>query len=366
MGVLTFLVTFLTFPLTFPPLTFPPKSCRVELNSMVDIFMSRNVGLVVFLVALVIVLFAWKSQEEVGLSPPVVPLGNEDGVTQPEQPTALDTNGAESEDEGGLSDSETSQSRTSASKITHVPDAQDSATTHSKQSLATDKVKLAVKSRDVKLAVDAFMQFGGCRKVVFTDSGMERRNKILGSAYENMVMSTNSPISYDEIISSQDQMRTDCETLNRDKIEFLDRELADEANNGNQIARFIYAMWSPNDEFGLQLGEEWIMEYEVTALEFTLENLNEGHPLGLYALGLSYSTGEYFTSQRVSLGSAMLIASNMCSGGQFNIDSQLGLNGLVLRAKAKLHPVATEELMLERSTQMYEAYCDRSITNTTK
>ncbi|MFC1796298.1 hypothetical protein ACFL1V_04300 [Pseudomonadota bacterium] len=83
------------------------------------------------------------------------------------------------------------------------------------------------------------------------------------------------------------------------------------AENGNVAARFMYAMWPPPVQSELEAVFDWL-EYTNLAYEFSIQNVNEGEPLGFLALGLSYSGIGYFTPLQPYIGEMLLLAAEKC------------------------------------------------------
>jgi hypothetical protein len=229
-----------------------------------------------------------------------------------------------------------------------------------------DAVQTALSSQDPKVAFDAYLALQRCRDVPLSPEALQNRFAAVDRAQEDPSFNLDSMIAIRDNLAAQQQVQSECVGLLSEKSGELGRKLEDQARAGNQMARFLYAMWAPNDELSLLLGSELLIEFETNALAFTLSNLDEGSALGLLALGLSYSTGDYFTPQHLSLGSALLIASNLCSGGVFLIEPQLGMNSTVLNAKSSFSAVASEELLLEQSTKFYEAHCAQSLSRSVR
>lgn len=84
------------------------------------------------------------------------------------------------------------------------------------------------------------------------------------------------------------------------------------AQNGNAVARFMYAMWPPSPVVHDPEDLFEILEYVDLAREFSMRNLNEMEPLGLLALGLSYRSLGLFTPGNPVAGDAFLIAAEKC------------------------------------------------------
>ena len=88
------------------------------------------------------------------------------------------------------------------------------------------------------------------------------------------------------------------------------------ADNGNVMARYIYAMWPPvqggmGSEETLQL-----LEYQNRALEYTWLNVEEAEPIGLLAYGQSYGSAHgLFTPSNYVQNEIFLLAANKCGLG---------------------------------------------------
>ena len=101
-----------------------------------------------------------------------------------------------------------------------------------------------------------------------------------------------------------------------------------QAKNGHVIARYIYAMWSPSRWLPTRINaipgiifER--LDYESLALEFTWLNIDEGEPLGLFALGQSYLRIAHFTPFHMATGYAFLSAARTCGLSNTWVDSMI-------------------------------------------
>ena len=90
--------------------------------------------------------------------------------------------------------------------------------------------------------------------------------------------------------------------------------LARMAESGSVSARFLYAMWPPNQE--KTAGDQLIawLEYTSNAMDFTWQNISEHEPLGLLAFGQSLEAGRtnYFTIKNHNYGQAFVLAAEKC------------------------------------------------------
>ena len=103
----------------------------------------------------------------------------------------------------------------------------------------------------------------------------------------------------------------------------LRTRLEKQAQNGNAIARYMYAMWQFTGHPGITDNLFKRLNYENLALEFTRRNIDENNPLGLLALGFSYKAGGVFTPFNAVTGKAMLIAAGKCDPSNLLVDSIL-------------------------------------------
>lgn len=193
-------------------------------------------------------------------------------------------------------------------------------------SATEERIGQALDSQDPEVAVAAYRMINRCRSVAFSAADIEQQYDTLDQLREGM--------------------------------------LFERAAEGDPVARFLYAMWRPDDPSSLQNAAQSPLEYEAAALEFTLGNLADGHALGLLALGISYSWGEYFTPARRSLGSAYLLASSLCSGGKFAESSALEMNAAVRENQVLTLRQADERHIAELGTRLCETHCAESLTNT--
>jgi len=104
------------------------------------------------------------------------------------------------------------------------------------------------------------------------------------------------------------------------------KRLEAEAKNGSVTARFLYAMWLPEERNSNQSNLiEWIT-YQGLAWDFTWANIREGEPLGLLAYGrsLEQSGSIYFTPRHYNYGPAFILASQKCGLENPTVDQKVG------------------------------------------
>ncbi|MBT8058310.1 MAG: hypothetical protein KJO33_01870 [Gammaproteobacteria bacterium] len=104
----------------------------------------------------------------------------------------------------------------------------------------------------------------------------------------------------------------DCQAFGEIADADFRRILLAEANAGNVFARYLYAMWPPEEAAANTAA---MLEYQERALDFTWRSIEEGEPLGLLALGQSYrqaGTSPLFTPRNTVLGRVFLLAAAGC------------------------------------------------------
>ena len=227
-----------------------------------------------------------------------------------------------------------------------------------------ERIGQALDSQDPEVAVAAYRMINRCRSVAFSAEDIEHQYDALDQLREMPNLTPESEAQIEQGIAQQDADRRDCLALREREPDLREGTLFERAAEGDPVARFLYAMWRPDDPSSLQNDAQSPLEYEAAALEFTLGNLADGHSLGLLALGISYSWGEYFTPARRSLGSAYLLASSLCSGGIFSESSALEMNAAVRENQVLALRQAGERQIAELGARLYETHCAESLTNT--
>jgi len=97
-----------------------------------------------------------------------------------------------------------------------------------------------------------------------------------------------------------------------------------------------------------QLGQavEPLLQYETTALDYSLDNLREGHPLGFLALGL-------------------MVAADLCSNGTLEIDGWVNMTDQWDQPWRALYGQGITGLeILETGARLHDTYCATSVSNT--
>jgi len=104
----------------------------------------------------------------------------------------------------------------------------------------------------------------------------------------------------------------------RDRLEEL-------AKSGSVTARFLYAMWVPDQNVSNTMNlMEWLT-YQGLAWDFTWANIREGEPLGLLAYGrsLEQSGSIYFTPRHFNFGPAFILAAQKCGLENKTVDQKI-------------------------------------------
>jgi len=117
-----------------------------------------------------------------------------------------------------------------------------------------------------------------------------------------------------------------CQATRRLFGDDMRKRLEEEAKNGSVTARFLYAMWLPEQRQSNQANLiEWIT-YQGLAWDFTWANIREGEPLGLLAYGrsLEHSGSPYFTPRHYNYGPAFILASKKCGLESPTVDQKVG------------------------------------------
>lgn len=115
-----------------------------------------------------------------------------------------------------------------------------------------------------------------------------------------------------------------------------------EAENGSAIAKFLYAMWTPNDRESFVIGLDATAQYERKARRFTSELRYDNAQLWLLSLGLSYSSGKNFTPMRTSFGTTYLLAAKFCGLSLPIIEQQLRSNQRMIEI-LKIQGISTSD-----------------------
>ena len=130
-------------------------------------------------------------------------------------------------------------------------------------------------------------------------------------------------VSFDEWEVYQWNLFDQCQSINGLFDEGFRNRIKMQAENGNIIARYMYAIRPPtaiNDDPDHIIER---LDYELLALEFTWQSINEGEPLGLLALGQSYMGLGLFTPHQRSTGGAFFIAARKCGLSNAWVDLQI-------------------------------------------
>jgi len=103
----------------------------------------------------------------------------------------------------------------------------------------------------------------------------------------------------------------DCLPYWRSDIRALRAELEALAERGNPAARALFALWPPKGEIVWEDRQE-IVRWESKALEFSMSNLIEGEPAGLFVFAEAYRYGGYFLPVHPGLANTFDMALVRC------------------------------------------------------
>jgi hypothetical protein len=107
----------------------------------------------------------------------------------------------------------------------------------------------------------------------------------------------------------------------------LHKRIIQMADDGHAIARYLYAMWRPPSGPNPDTGNimEWL-EYQEKAFAYSLQNMDEGQPLGLLAFGQSVRniTPGFFTPPNFNFAETYFLAAKKCGLNIAWLDSQIG------------------------------------------
>jgi len=206
----------------------------------------------------------------------------------------------------------------------------------------------AIETEDVDLAIGATLKLLQCRNFARTESRLDERANAYQQALSDASVRNMTEEWVAEAIGREQNRTAECNEALADADELFVDGVTNQALNGNAIARYIYAMWEHDDTASILMAGPEIEEFETRALRFTQENISDGHPLGLLAMGLSYLNGMHFTAERASLGAAYLLASQLCG-----IE-----NAIVSRSLAQYYRRKESAL-----ASMVESLADDSIVN---
>lgn len=279
------------------------------------------------------------------------------------EPTVDTINSAQS----GLirGDSADSSSAETVYRVPGTPDQMARATDSQAGSSEVDRITTAVAKEDAKAAVNLLVVLHACRSTPATSEQMDNRVRAIEEARENPDVTPESIQALEDQILSESPLAGRCYELQNARENLFNSLLREEAEAGNQVARFLYSMWAPNDALSTVIGGALLVEYEANALRFTLENLAERSPLGLMAVGISYVEGEYFTPKRESLGSAYLMAAQLCGIDHPLVDGLLQTSTMSRQAMKLFKPVATNEQMNEAAIRLHAENCDIGVSGLT-
>jgi hypothetical protein len=230
------------------------------------------------------------------------------------------------------------------------------------ESAAALKIIEAIETNDIDQAVESIEEVTHCKNAALSTAQLQERSRSVEQALSDASVRKLPKAAAESIASNLERLAEDCSRFYSEGSELLEGSIRDQAVRGNPVARFIYAMWDFGDQASTILGQEALLNYESQAMEFTQANLNEGHELGLLAMGLSLARGSHFTTQRTSLSAAYLMASQLCG-----IDNKVVSRPLSMYFSRKESPnarlvetLASDELVNSVALNLYEKFCAKS------
>ena len=107
-------------------------------------------------------------------------------------------------------------------------------------------------------------------------------------------------------LTRQTTLFDECSRMRTVFTDELRKQLDQLAQDGDVMARYLYAVWPPVLTFSVESVEsDW--DWSRKAYTYSAENLAQGEPAGLLAFGQSYSHG-LFTRTNGPLGEAVMRA----------------------------------------------------------
>jgi hypothetical protein len=229
---------------------------------------------------------------------------------------------------------------------------------------AVERVSAFLEERDLALAMAVQESIAECRGIPLSDSEWDR----VESAFAAMQSDLNQPLeavdAMADTIERAKALRARCGKLAQLRSGSVLEDLSERAANGDPYARYLYAIWPPYMRASLGQAVEPLLQYETTALDYSLDNLREGHPLGFLALGLSYFHGDFFTPRRHELGVALMVAADLCSNGTLEIDGWVNMTDQWDQPWRALYGQGITGLeILETGARLHDTYCATSVSN---
>lgn len=233
---------------------------------------------------------------------------------------------------------------------------------HPEQPTAAERVQIALRQGDVKTAYQAYNAILRCNWMPETDEEWQQYIDQLERDRKNPDVPLQAIGVMERSLERALARREDCTALRSVATASFFEQLLERAENGDPVARFLYAMWPPTDSSSYYMESEALLTYYAIALELTHANLEEGHPLGLLALGLSHHHGRYFAPSGFMGEIAYFIAAELCSGGKFQLQDLVNAGLEFLEAGyAPQYPSA--EQVMETGIRLHDDYCATSMAN---
>ena len=240
---------------------------------------------------------------------------------------AIDSDGSGSDTDPEREESVATESTNIATWRKRIDQAPEADKDNGKSSAASDQEHAEIISRtldsalggNIEDAVSVLKYLEYCNGAERNEQSLNSRIQLRGAnpygdlkIYQRVFNETVVFDRYEEWVAAKQRQYQECRITRHLFGSDLRSRLESQALNGDVLARFMYAMWSPpypkHDPYKLIEG----MGYTSLAYQFTIQNINEKEPLGLLAIGLSFRSGK-FTPRRVKFGRILMLAAQKCS-----------------------------------------------------
>lgn len=166
--------------------------------------------------------------------------------------------------------------------------------------------------------------------------------------------------SFEEFESYHWELYDQCRVMHAVAEDDLHERIVQIAQSGHIFARYVFAMWRPQS-LGTKVDTEnmldWLV-YQDQALEYTLQNVNEGEPLGLLALGQSYQSFQLglFTPRKMRFDEPYYLAAKKCGLQSAWLDAQI--EEFIKRMSDSEQGLANLEQIDASADELKALFCD--------
>jgi hypothetical protein len=175
---------------------------------------------------------------------------------------------------------------------------------------------------DVDELLELTRLIGGCRRMEGSEDQLQRRlDRMARFAARNpdapLMPGRGGSVEYKSFEDLEADMwaRFDrCQVAKEVLDETLYEQVSRLAKSGLPSARYLYAVWPPDQNGLIAVDTLEMLEYQSLALEYTWMNMQERDPLGLLAMAQSYSSRRWplFTPANPDQGQAFTLAAMKC------------------------------------------------------